>query len=255
VPLLLGESQLKAQRINMSLELILYGIILFTIICIPFLAWWAFQHEKKTKKFYNENPDLAKKLIKKKRAREEFKNKVSNYIMGILIYPVIILAGIFYFLLICLGIFLIWATFSTGGLYELKQINPGYPHPNKNVAFLIEKLNNFSTFDSFHVEQCWPYMPDWLKAKECVEVMLFCQSISPKDKEHNWSDFSDEFGTCFKDKRPTVGFSEIMRVGRNAFRAYVVYKILRFTKEESLSNSESKKWWKKPLGDWYEQRE
>lgn len=240
----------------MSIELILYGIILFIIIGIPFLTWWAIQHEKKTKKFYADNPDLAKKLIKKKNAKEEFKSKVSNYIVGVLIYPVIILCGIFYFLLICLGIFLIWATFSTGGLYELEQINPAYPHPNKDVAFLIEKLNHIGTFDRFHVEQCWPYMPDWSKAKECVDVRFFCQSISPKDKEDDWADVSsDEFDICFKEKRPTVGFSEIMRVGRNFFRVYVVYKILRFTKEESLSNSESKKWWKKHLKAWYEQGE
>ena len=38
-------------------------------------------------------------------------------------------------------IWALWASLSTGGLYELKQINPKFPHPNKSVPYLLSELD------------------------------------------------------------------------------------------------------------------
>ena len=183
----------------------------------------------------------------------ELLKKGFRIFLTVISIPLIILAWLVGLVLIILIPWMIWASFSTGGFYQLEQINPEYPHPNKNVAFLMAKLNG-SPVDEFHVKQCAPYMPNWDKAKECVSTRLHCQSmLPPPTNSYGWPNFnSKQYEKCFEDNKPPVGFYEIMHFSRGAFRALVVYGILKLMNEDSLSNFESKKWWKKPLQGWFE---
>lgn len=51
-------------------------IIIVTIIFISIITWLAFKHEKKHKKFYEDNPLMIKGLI----ARQVFRDRFSSYI-------------------------------------------------------------------------------------------------------------------------------------------------------------------------------
>ena len=169
-------------------------------------------------------------------------------------------------ILIIFLIWVLWASFSTGGLYELKQINPEYAHPNKGVPYLLSKLNysNSSGFwDSYHVEQCSLYMPNWTKAERCVRERISCEYTAPKVKnafgngEHS-DIFSEEFRSCWADKRPFIGPVEWMRASRSLFRIGIVAGSMWLTGGWDKKGDEASRWmeenngWAKPLMAWME---
>jgi hypothetical protein len=161
----------------------------------------------------------------------------------------------------------LWASFSTGGLYELKQINPEYAHPNKSVPYLLSKLSYSKSngfWDSYHVEGCSWYMPNWAKAEQCVRVRISCESKSPKKKDsfgEHADIFSKEFRSCWTDNRPFMGPVEWMRTSRTFLRIGVISGSLWLTGGWDKKGEEASKWeaknifWAKPLMAWAEKGE
>lgn len=159
---------------------------------------------------------------------------------------------------------LIWASFSTGGLYELKQINPKYEHPNKHVAYLVSILNyseSSGLWDSDHVEFCSLYMPNWKKAEECVKNRLYCELKAPTKKDI-FSDkrdpdiLSDEYRKCWDERRLYLGVMEYLRVSRALFRYGLLLFGVWITGGAETENHEDDKWmkknkyWAEPLEAW-----
>lgn len=71
--------------------------------------------------------------------------------------------------------------FSTGSLHELRQFNLDYVHPDRNVAYLISKINlreSNGFWDDYHVKQCSAHMPHWVIEKRCVEVRIAFDFLS-----------------------------------------------------------------------------
>jgi hypothetical protein len=170
-----------------------------------------------------------------------------------------------YFILIIFLIWVLWASLSTGGLYELKQINPQYPHPNKSVPYLLSKLSYSQAtgfWDHYHVEQCSLYMPDWTKAEECVRARIACESKLPQKKRfgnETYGDvFSEEFRLCWSDNRPFMGPAEWLRTSRMFWRVGVVtassWVMGGWDKkgDEALKWEQKNKGWIKPLMAWAE---
>lgn len=163
-----------------------------------------------------------------------------------------------------LSVFLIWAlwaSLSTGGLYELKQINPGYAHPNKSVPYLVSKLNYSASsgfWDSYHVEQCWGYMPNWAKAETCVRERISCESVSPpmKDSPRLKRDvFSKEFESCWDQHRPFLGPSEWLRFSRFIWRAGIALGPMWLTGASTGGDNWHARhgWWAEPMIAWTEE--
>lgn len=74
-----------------AIQLTLCGVSLLIIIGIPFLSWWAFQHEKKHKKFYEDNPLLIKRLTTRQMIRDKFSSYIElTIIMLVLIWGSIV---------------------------------------------------------------------------------------------------------------------------------------------------------------------
>jgi len=139
--------------------------------------------------------------------------------------------GFFGFIFVLFLIWAGWASFSTGGLYELKQFNPDYAHPNRNTAYLISKINFHESngyWDNYHVEQCSFQMPDWAKAKKCVEARIACDRKSPKvdnsfgSKKIKRDIFSDAFKSCWGNTRPSLGPMAWLRGSRASWRLGIV---------------------------------
>jgi hypothetical protein len=169
-----------------------------------------------------------------------------------------------YVILIIFLISAFWASFSTGGLYELKQINPNYPHPNKSVPYLLSKLSYSQSngfWDSYHVQQCSFYMPDWTKAEQCVRERISCEQKSPKGRDflrEHGDIFSKEFSSCWEDNRPFMGPVEWLRASRTLLRVGVVTGSFWLTGGWDKKGEEASKWeernkgWIKPLMEWAE---
>ena len=152
-----------------------------------------------------------------------------------------------------------WASCSTGGLHELKHLNPDYAHPNRHVAYLVSKINwseSSGFWDSFHVESCSAYMSNWEKAERCVRARLSCELTAPTE--------TDAFGTrpdvssavfreCWQSRRPPQGPVEWIRLSRGLFRGASVYLILRLMGADSDPDwDERNAWLANPLVDWME---
>lgn len=164
-------------------------------------------------------------------------------------------------LLIVFLIWALWASLSTGGLYELKQINPGYAHPNKSVPYLVSKLN-YSTsngfWDSYHVKQCQMYMPSWAKAEGCVQERILCESVSPQEKDfplRGRDVFSKEFESCWDEHRPFIGPSEWLRGSRLIWRFGIGMGAMWLTGASTGGDKWEAKhgWWAKPMMAWAEE--
>jgi len=168
-----------------------------------------------------------------------------------------------YVILLIFIIWALWASFSTGGLTELKQLNPQYAHPNKSVPYLIGKLNcskSSGFWDSSHVEQCSWYMPNWAKAERCVRERINCELKSPKKKdsfgEYYGDIFSAEFMSCWKDKKPFMGPMEWLRASRSAWRFGILMSAVWLKGGWDTTGAEAQKWetenkgWLKPLDAW-----
>ena len=171
-----------------------------------------------------------------------------------------------YFILLLL-IWVLWASFSTGGLYELKQINPEYDHPNKSVAFLTSKLDHSKSneyWSKYHVEQCSLYMPNWAKTESCVRGRLSCEYTLPQEKDPfgngtHGDIFSEKFRSCWSNNRPFTGPVEWARLSRGLWRAGIgmgaVWLSGGFDKKsvEELSKWENEnKGWTKLVTAWVE---
>ena len=71
------------------------------------------------------------------------------------------------YIIITITAYVLWVSLSTGGLYEFKQINPDYAHPDRSAAYLVGRyyLSGGDRYiDKLHVERCSLYMPNWAKA-------------------------------------------------------------------------------------------
>ncbi len=167
-----------------------------------------------------------------------------------------------------LAIFLVWAgwaSFSSGGLYELKQMNPEYPHPKKSLPYLLSKLgygesNGF--WDSYHVENCSFYMPNWNKAERCVRRRISCEFDAPKEKYSSGARadiFSEEFRSCWKDNRPFRGPVWWLRASRSLWRGGILAASMWLTGGWDAKGDAALKWdddnkgWVKPVFAWVEQ--
>lgn len=169
-----------------------------------------------------------------------------------------------YIFLIIVLVWALWASFSTGGLYELKQINPQYAHPNKSVANLLSKLSYSKMngyWDNYHVEQCSLYMPNWSKAETCVRERISCEYEAPQEKDlfgdgEHGDVFSEEFRSCWLDNRPFVGPVEWLRASRVLLRAGVVAGGVWLTGGWDKKGEEASQWedenesWAKPFMAW-----
>jgi len=174
-----------------------------------------------------------------------------------------------YVILLIFIVWALWASISTGGLYELKQINPEYAHPNKSVPYLISKLNYSESngfWDNYHVEQCSLYMPDWTKAEICVKERLSCEYLSPQEpdlfgKGKHGDIFSEQFRSCWSENRPPTWPTEWMRASRSLWRIGVVAIGMWITGGWDIKGEEATKWeeknkgWAKPLMAWVKQGE
>ena len=174
-----------------------------------------------------------------------------------------------YVILIIFLIWVLWASFSTGGLYELKQINPQYPHPNKSVPYLLSKLNYSEStgyWDKYHVEQCSLYMPDWTKAERCVSARIACEDQTPQQKDPfgngtHGDVFSEKFHTCWSENRPFMGPFEWLHASRELLRIGIPIGGMWLTGGLDKNGEEASKWenknlgWVKPLMEWAERGE
>lgn len=158
------------------------------------------------------------------------------------------------FLELAFLIWVLWASVSTGGLYELKQINPKYAHPNKSVAYLVSKLDHSKSswwLDPWHVEECSLYMPNWAKTENCVRERIHCEHMAPRVK--NWTGilatpgdtFSDEFRSCWSDNHPFFGPAEWLRASRVMFRIGVTSGVMWVTGSDN-------KGWRRAFEEWLE---
>ena len=157
----------------------------------------------------------------------------------------------------------LWASFSHGGLYQLKQINPEYPHPNNNVAYLTSKLEMDwskpnSYWDKYHVEQCFPFMPNWAKAADCVKAGIYCQNTVAQDKDvsGNEVDFemfsSEEFRSCWKNEIPMFGPIEWFRLSRGLWRGVISMGAIWLAGGFETSTVEEISSWEKENKRWME---
>jgi hypothetical protein len=157
-------------------------------------------------------------------------------------------------------VWVLWASFSSGGLYELKQINPEYPHPNKNVAYLVSKLQYSASgyWDNVHVENCSLHMPNWEKAERCVRARISCELGAPKGEGLDGKSadiFSNKFRACWDDRRPSLGPMEWVRFSRGALRSGIIIGGMWLTEGlggEGESWDEENRWWAEPLLGWFE---
>lgn len=170
------------------------------------------------------------------------------------------------YLIVTFLVWMLWASFSTGGLSELKQINPEYAHPNKSVAFLMSKLKYSESngyWDNYHVEQCSLYMPDWLKSEQCVRERISCEDKLPQENDlfgngTHGDVFSDEFRMCWLEARPFFGPIQWLRGSRVFMRFGVASGFAwlagGFSKKgDDYDDWENKhKGWLKPLMRWAE---
>lgn len=143
-----------------------------------------------------------------------------------------------------------WASLSTGGLYELQQFNPDYVHPNKNVAYLISKISwdeSSQYWDNYHVKHCSAHMPDWAKAKRCVEARIACDRLSPVvDNSVSFriqrDIFSVAFSSCWKDTRPNIGPMALLRQSRALWRLGILSGLVWLTGGFDAEGQEQEEW-------------
>ena len=160
-------------------------------------------------------------------------------------------------------VWMLWASLSEGGLYELRQINPEYAHPDKSVTFLISKLGYSESnglYDSHHVEQCSFYMPNWAKAKRCFRVRKSCEAKMPIKEQYVGMDvpdiFSDKYDDCWNKNHPFRGPYWWLRFSRGLFRGGVSLGLTWVTGGFGGKGEKQTKWeeenesWTMPVMEW-----
>lgn len=164
-------------------------------------------------------------------------------------------------------IWVVWASISTGGLYELKQLNPDYVQSNRSIAYLVSKWNYSQAnghWDRYHVEQCSYYMPNWVKAEACVKARIACEYKSPREKDEfgeKANIFSKEFKSCISEEHPFFGPNEWLNASRALWRVVIVAGVVwiggGFNKdnkdEKAVRWEKNNKWWAEPLLAWGEE--
>lgn len=166
------------------------------------------------------------------------------------------------------AVWLLWASCSTGGLYQLKQMNPAFVHPNKYVALLLPVLNplpkEHEFWDRQHIESCAVYMPDWDIAYTCYVQRKWCEGEAP------WKDSplsgrhpdirSKEFHACWVSHQPALGLREWLRFSRLAFRAALGIVPMwagggtgKMDAEHGAHWEGRNRWWTEPVTRWIEQ--
>jgi hypothetical protein len=179
-----------------------------------------------------------------------------------------------YVILIIFLIWALWASYSTGALYELKQINPQYVHPNKSAAYLLSKLKSSESSGSMadlnvrsHLQTCSMYMPNWKKAESCVRVRISCEDKSPREKDpfrdEEYGDISSkDFWSCWSDNRPFIGLvvwlrgsRQLWRIGNGMGSLLVAAGLTGYWNtgkccEGYLNMEKENIWWTKPAEEW-----
>jgi len=131
---------------------------------------------------------------------------------------------------------------------SLKQINPEYAHPNKNVPYLIDHLTYSESrgfWDTHHMEQCSFYMPNWSKAENYVRERIYCETEAPRkaDAFGDHADiFSDEFRSCFFDNRPFLGPIEWLRASRFLWRYGITLGVMWLAGGSDKKGEASSEW-------------
>lgn len=134
-----------------------------------------------------------------------------------------------YYLIGALIVWALWASISTGGFHQLKQINPQYAHPDRNIANLLSKLEAERIIDRRHVEWCSLYMPNWPKANRCVKERIRCELevVLPQSRTREYFMFADtlnpEYQACWEERQPWVGPMEWLRVSRSLWRGGIAW--------------------------------
>jgi len=152
------------------------------------------------------------------------------------------------FVIVIFLTWLVWASFSTGGLYQLQQMNPEYQYPHKSINALLSKLE-YSEYngllDKYHVELCFIYMPNWEKTESCYDRRKLCQILSDKVKNpfgpgKHGDVFSDKFESCYERGKPFMGPAEWLRTSRIWWRLTIFKIRIWFAGgiEEILQNEE-----------------
>ncbi len=169
-----------------------------------------------------------------------------------------------YLVIAVIVVWIIWASTSTGGLYELKQFNREYAHPNRSVAFLLTK-RSFSEsnghWDNVHVDSCSLYMPNWKKAEKCVDRRISCESSAPQiknlyDNGYHADIFSNEYRDCWSENRPFMGIAEWMRASRGLLRSSIALFGVWITGGMDTTGGDvsewedDNKWWTTPVLEW-----
>lgn len=160
-------------------------------------------------------------------------------------------------------IWLMWACFSTGSFYKLKQLNPNIER-TRSINFLLTKLydseeNGF--WYSYHVEACSLFMPNWAKAEYCVRNRIYCESKAPTKlgsifHETHADIFSNEFRQCVENNGTINGSMEYLRSSRGFLRIGVYMALIWLTggfnldDKESIEYDEKNRFWLKPLYKW-----
>lgn len=136
-------------------------------------------------------------------------------------------------------IFSLWASFFDGALKEVRTTNPDYEHPNKHFDEIVDVYNTWPTdedggrgdyWNRYIVEMCSLHMPNWEKTLRCVHVRRYCQYEAPIEDRgtmfEHYDVFSEQYGACVENDRPSLGTAEYLRAGRGLLRIAVAFPFL-----------------------------
>lgn len=169
--------------------------------------------------------------------------------------------------LLVFGAWVAWASFSTGGLHKLKQMNPKFPHPDKSVPYLQGKLEydtGNGMWDTYHVGQCSFYMPNWKQAERCVRARILCEAVAPRENGviNDRADiFSARFEQCVHKSQPWRTPGWWLRASRSLWRAGSALALVSVTGgaettgSEALRWEEDNGWWARPVMSWVDEGE
>lgn len=115
------------------------------------------------------------------------------------------------------AVILPWSMCSTGGLYELKQMNPKHQHENKNLTLLTAVAQEGPWYEATFwpiLEKCASFMPDWDDAGLCFTSYVDCE-----EKHYGYEEWkrdtingveiapgaTEEYHRCISAGVPTCG--------------------------------------------------
>lgn len=162
---------------------------------------------------------------------------------------------------------MIWATFSTGGLSKLELLNP-LTTESESAKYLASMLNRNTESDIDNIHYCYAFMPNWPKASLCVKNRSFCekQIFTPARQSQKYIKFTNSLptlniddvsreeavgilneiensiSTCMQVNGPSLEIVEWLRTSRYKFRIKI-YQLRFFLSAGKLSENPS--YWKK----------